>query len=334
MNHHDTPHPAKLPAATEPGADPAPPTTVLVVGTGAVGGYYGDALARAGALVSTVHRADFDTVRQHGIRIDSIDGDRLFTPHRVLRDVRECPEPPDYLLVCLKALPEIRVEELIRPAVGPRTAIILLQNGIGVEEPIARAFPHNELISALAFICVQRVAPGRIRHLCYGRITFGLYPQGAPESVQRLARLFETAAIPCKITASPVTARWGKLLWNASYNPISVLAGNVTTQEIMDSPECVDLVRHVMREVAEIARAEGHPLPETAIEDNLRATRQMKPYHTSMALDFMAGRPLESEVILGAAIRAGRRHGVPGPCLEGLYGMIRLLEGAKREKIG
>ncbi|MEO5332194.1 MAG: 2-dehydropantoate 2-reductase [Magnetococcus sp. YQC-5] len=327
MNAHDTLFSSQDPAEVHPSCDPP---TVLVVGTGAVGGFYGARLARAGARVSTVHRSDFDIVHQHGIHIDSIDGDFHFMPHQVLRQVNDCTVPPDYLLVTLKALPDIQIPQIIRPAVGPKTVIILLQNGIDNEEPVARAFPHNEIISALAFICVQRSTPGVIRHLCFGRLVIGLYPQGTSESVQRLAQLFATDNVPCRVTESPVTARWAKLVWNASFNPISVLSGNVTTQQIMEIPEIVDLIRNIMYEVMNVAGAAGYSLPDTTIEDNLEATRQMLPYHTSMSLDFMQGRPLESEAILGAAIRAGDRLGIPTPCLDGLYALLKLLDAQRK----
>ncbi|MBF0429512.1 MAG: 2-dehydropantoate 2-reductase [Magnetococcales bacterium] len=326
-NHtpQETQHPANSLESQE-----AP--TLLVVGTGAVGGFYGAKLAQAGVQVSTVHRSDFDTVSQNGIHIDSIDGDLHFIPHRVLRRVADCQTPPDYLLVTLKALPDLEIAKIIEPVVGPKTVIILLQNGLGVESPVAHAFPENTLISALAFICVQRVAPGRIRHLCFGRITIGCHPEGPSPAVTQLARLFQSAHIPCHVTESPAMARWSKLVWNASFNPISVLAGNATTKEMLDLPESVELIRNIMKEVINIARATGHPLSDGLIEENLQATRQMQPYHTSMALDFMAGRPLETEAILGTAIRIGRKAGIATPCMEGVYALLKLLEKPKKEE--
>ncbi|MBF0178862.1 MAG: 2-dehydropantoate 2-reductase [Magnetococcales bacterium] len=316
MPAHDTPNP-KNPPVDSP--------AILVVGSGAVGGFYGGKLARAGARVATVQRSDFEVIRQRGFAIESIDGDFHFTPHEVLRHAGEYTTPPEYLLVTLKSLPELDIPALIRPAVGPGTVIVLLQNGIDIEEPVARAFPENTLISALAFVCLQRIAPGRIRHLCFGRVTIGLYPSGASESVQRLARLFQAGGVPCQITEQPLAARWAKLVWNAAFNPVSVLAGHATTTEMLAMPACEQLIIKIMKEIVDVARAAGHELPESTVADNLRATRRMEPYLTSMALDHMANRPLESEAILGAAIRHGERHGIPTPCLSGLYAMLTLL---------
>lgn len=137
---------------------------VLIVGAGAIGSYYGGRLQQAGARVSVVCRSDYDFVRRDGIRIASHDGDFHFTPDAVVRSVEEAPGAVDYLVVTTKVLPEINVAEMIRPAVSPQTSLVLLQNGINIETPVHEAFPENLLISALAFICVSRVAPGHVVH--------------------------------------------------------------------------------------------------------------------------------------------------------------------------
>ncbi|MEO5344915.1 MAG: 2-dehydropantoate 2-reductase [Magnetococcus sp. YQC-9] len=324
---------ATVPFATASTSTPIPvgdhPPNVLIVGTGAVGGFYGAALARAGAVVTTLNRSDFEVVRQHGIRIDGQDRCEIFRPRRVIDHLDQLTTPPDFLLVALKALPEPPVAEIIRPAVGPRTVIILLQNGLEIEEPVQQAFPDNEIIAGLAFVCLQKIAPGLIRHLCHGKITLGRHPGGDSQMLHRLEGLFTTAGIPCQITDTPARARWTKLVWNAAFNPTSVLAGNLTTEEILNRPEGEALVRAIMQEVIGIAAANGHSLPDTLIEDHLAATRSIPPYHTSMALDHMAGRPMEVDAILGAAVRAARRVDRHAPLLEGLYALMKLLEERK-----
>ncbi|HVO85167.1 MAG TPA: 2-dehydropantoate 2-reductase N-terminal domain-containing protein, partial [Syntrophobacteria bacterium] len=151
-----------------PEQDAQGPPKVLVVGTGAVGGFYGGRLALAGARVATLCRSDYDTVRSHGITVDSIWGDFQFTPEKVIRRAAEYGPTPDYILVALKVLPGVDQVEIIKDAVGPGTAIILIQNGIGIDEPVAAAFPGNEVIGAVAFIAVSRPGPGRILHADYG----------------------------------------------------------------------------------------------------------------------------------------------------------------------
>jgi len=300
--------------------------TVLVVGAGAVGGFYGAMLARGGARVYVVCRSDYAFVKKNGFTVESPDGNFRFIPEGVCRTVEEFGGYVDYIMVASKVLPEIDLPSTIKKAVGPDTAIFLLQNGIGIEEPIARAFSKNQVISGLAFVCLNRTGPGRIRHQAYGKVTIGLYPQGASEAVQKLGGLFSTGGAECLVETDIVAARWKKLVWNAPFNPISVLGGGLDTGEIMASEEAVRLAEETMREVLTVAKAQGHEVPEEVIVQNIEATRKMAPYKTSMLLDFMAGRPMETEAILGAAVRKARTAGLNAPRLETLYALLKLLD--------
>lgn len=300
---------------------------VLVVGAGAVGAYYGAKLAQAGAEVAVVCRSDYAQVAAAGYRFDSIDGPFAFRPAAVYPSVAACPAPPELLLVCTKVLPELDTAALIRPLVGPQTTILLLQNGVEIEEPVARAFPGHELLSGLAFICVSRVAPGVVRHLCFGRLVVGRYPGGESPTAQRLAAGFQQTGVSCTVSADIVGARWRKLVWNAPFNPISVLGGGLDTRAILANPAGRALARAVMEEVCRIATALGHPLGEEVVVKNLADTEVMEPYRTSMLLDHQAGRPLEVEAILGNALAAARRVNLPAPRLETLYALLKLQPG-------
>ena len=297
---------------------------VLIVGTGAVGGFYGALLAKAGAEVAVVSRSDFETVRNSGIHIRSTLGEWTFHPAAVHRNAAEIQAPPDYVVLCTKVLPHIDRAALIRPAVGPDTAIVLIQNGVEIEEPVARAFPDNELISGLAFVCVSRTGPGQVWHQAYGNLMFGDYPAGISPRVELLCETFEKAGVRAKAMADIVAARWQKCVWNAPFNPLSVLSGGLYTSDILQSRE--DFVRTLMKEVCAIAAATGHPLPEDVIDRNIANTHKMPPYKTSMLLDFEAGRPMETEAILGNAVRAARREDVAVPHLESVYALMKLRE--------
>ncbi|MFP5213997.1 MAG: 2-dehydropantoate 2-reductase [Acidobacteriota bacterium] len=305
---------------------------VLVVGAGAVGGFYGGKLAQAGARVSVVCRSDFDVVSSSGFTVESVLGDFQFMPEKVLRDAADYGPHADVVLVATKVLPEVDVPRLIEGAVGPETAILLIQNGVEVEGPIAAAFPDNELLSGLAFIAVSRTGPGHIRHQDFGRLTIGRYPSGLSERAELLAKLFESSGLPCDLVEEVVTARWQKLVWNAPFNPMSVLGGGVDTQTLLESPESASLILKVMEEVLNIASAVGHPLPPESIERNIEGTRALGSYKTSMLLDFEAGRPMEVEAILGNGVRAARRAGVPVPRMESLYALIQLVDGKVRAR--
>ena len=299
---------------------------ILVVGTGAVGGFYGGKLAQAGARVATLCRSDYEAVKSEGIRVTSTYGNFHFIPEKVIRHLKEYGSPPDYLLVGLKVLPEINTAEVIKEAVGPDTAVILLQNGVEIEEPVARAFPNNQIISGLAFICVTRTDPGHIVHVDFGRLVIGLFPAGKSEKADQLAGLFKDSGVPCTVSEDVVTDRWRKLVWNAPFNPISVLAGGADTKTMVENPESLELARQVMEEVCRIAEAVGHPLPAGVVKENIEGTRRMSPYKSSMLVDFEAARPMEVEAILGNGIRAAKRHNLAVPYMESLYGLLKLVD--------
>ncbi len=303
---------------------------ILVVGTGAIGGFYGGKLAQAGASVSTLCRSDYEVVKSKGITVTSTLGDFHFTPEKVIRDLGEYGPPPDYILVGLKVLPEIETAAMIKEVVGSKTAIFLLQNGIEIEDSVAQAFPNNEIISGLAFICVTRTSPGHIDHTDFGRLVLGRFPTGRSVKADELSRLFTKAGVNCEVTEDVVTARWRKLVWNAPFNPISVLGGGVDTKTMVENPESLELSRQVMEEVCRIAEAAGHPLPEEIVQQNIDGTREMAPYKSSMLVDFEAGRPMEVEAILGNPLRVAKRYGVAAPHMESLYGLLKLVDSKIR----
>jgi 2-dehydropantoate 2-reductase len=299
---------------------------VSVIGTGAVGSFYGSLLAKQGVEVSVVARSDYEYVKVHGIEItsDTKLGNYHFQPHTVVRNAAELTEKPDYVLLCIKVVEHADRVGLLKDAVGPNTAIVLISNGIDVEDEIASAFPNNELISGLAFICVTRTAPGKIWHQAYGRLALGNYPQGLSEKTQALCSTFEQSGITCIASEDIVAARWQKCVWNAPFNPLSVLSAGLSTNDILSSQE--PFVRAIMEEICLIAEATGHPLPADTVAKNIESTYKMPPYKTSMLLDFEAGRPMETEAILGNAVRAGRKAGVTIPHLESVYALMKLRE--------
>ncbi len=306
-------------------------SNILIVGAGAIGAFYGALLAKQGAGVSVVCRSDYEQVTRHGFHIDSCDlGSWAFKPKQVLKSTTEYTDTADYVILCSKVVAGIDRIGLIRDAVSPNTVIVFIQNGVEIEQPIAAAFHDHEIISGLAFICSNRVAPGKISHLAYGRLVLGNFPGGASDKVMHLCQLFRQAGIACHATEDIVTARWQKNVWNAPFNPLSVLSGGLSTRDILNTRE--DFVRNIMQDVCNVAAATGHALPEDIIDVNIESTRVMPPYKTSMLLDYENGLPMETEVILGNAVRAGRRCAVACHYLESVYAMLQLKEFYLRQK--
>jgi 2-dehydropantoate 2-reductase len=304
---------------------------ILLAGTGAVGSYYGARLAQAGARVFTLCRSDYATVKKSGIKIKSVSGDYHFIPKQVVRNASDVSIDPDIIIVTTKVLPGISLPDLIGTKVAPETSIVLLQNGIGIDEPAKAAFPDNEIIGGIAFISVSRPEFGLIDHRDYGRIVLGRYPSGSSERTELLARLFRSAGVPCEISADIIGARWKKLLWNAPFNPMSVLCGGADTRELIESAPTCKLARDVMNEVIMLAEKAGHTLPRSAIDTIISDTRSMAPSKTSMLQDFEKKRPMEVEAILGNAIRIATELSLPVPHMESLYGLLTLVDMKNRD---
>ena len=298
---------------------------VLVIGAGAIGAFYGSLLAKAGAEVSVVCRSDYTQVKQHGFTIDSQSlGRWSFAPAQVLKDAADFEGAADYILLCTKVVPALDRVALIRPAVAENTTIVFIQNGVEIEQEMLDAFPDNEVISGLAFICSNRVSPGEILHLAYGRLVLGNLPNGVSSKTEQLCELFNQSGIKCNASKDIVTGRWQKCVWNAPFNPLSVLSGGLLTLDILQTQE--SFVRSIMQEVCDIAAACGHPLPENTVNINIENTYAMPPYKTSMLLDYENGQPMETEVILGNALRAGQRLGIAVPHIESVYALMKLRE--------
>ncbi len=294
-------------------------TKILVIGTGAVGGLYAAKLAQAGAEVTVLCRSDYDLVKKSGIFIKSHWGNFHFTPKKVLHDLSQYQDQADFILVATKVLPEISVIDLVSPVLSVNSSVVLLQNGIHIEKPIVKNFPQHHLISVIAFVCAAKNAPAIIYHQDYGRLIIGDFPNGVSAKTFELIELLKKSGVPVEASKNIQLERWKKLVWNSAFNPISVIAGGVDTKAILENFDLQKLAKNVMQEVCLLAKVDGFELPENIIEKTIDLTEKMRPYKTSMLLDFEAKRPMEIEAILGNAISFAKEKSVAVPFLSRLY---------------
>jgi 2-dehydropantoate 2-reductase len=193
---------------------------IAVVGCGAVGSYYGAMLGRAGQDVHFLLRSDFDVVRQKGVAVRSAKGDFHVHPRcaRVPDEIGVC----DTVLIALKTTANDQFPKLLPPLVGPQTAIVTLQNGLGNTEQLARLFAPEQVLNGLCFVCLNRLEPGVIHHLDYGLIVLGEFQRPAGPRTQKLAALFQNAGVSCRVTDNLAQAQWEKLVWNIPFNGLGV----------------------------------------------------------------------------------------------------------------
>ena len=305
---------------------------LLLIGAGGVGVYFCGRAASGGAEVEVVVHSGFEAVKSHGYFVQSIAGDFNFRPSRVISTVAECTSDIDAIVLATKVLPEIdRVKLLEIPAGLPsHPPIVLMQNGIGIEEDIAAAFPENEIISVISYVGISRLSPDQIVHRGAGKLLLGKYDSRDTVTADRIAGCFRAGGIECTVTDDIALERWRKLLWNLPFNPVSVLAGGVNTAQMCDRAELEALCETLMQEVAATANAAGVHITGAMIREQIEYTRKFPAYKTSMLQDFASRRPMEVDAILGNAVKIAAKYGVDVPAMRCCAALLKSVDKMNR----
>lgn len=304
---------------------------IAVVGSGALGLYYGGRLARAGGAggaerVAFLARGDLEVLREKGVTVKAPDGEFTVPADKV--KIAATPEeigPVDLVIVTLKATANGQLAKLLPPLLHERTVVLNLQNGLGVDEQVAAVAGAERTAGGLCFVCVNRIAPGVAECTMAGQIVIGEFAGAVNERTRALAELFVNAGVKMSVSESLLEVRWRKLVWNVPFNGLAVAGGGITTDVILQSAEKEAEVWALMREVQAAAAAYGVVIPEDFVVDQVERTRPMGPYKPSTMIDFLDGKPLEVEPIWGEPLRRAKAKGVSTPRLEALYARLKAL---------
>ena len=315
---------------------------IAILGSGALGCYYGAKLHQAHHEVHFLLRSDYEHVRHHGIKVSSPQGDFKFAPRAALDP--QSIGPSDLVIVCLKTTAKHVIPSLLPPLLHENSLVLCLQNGLGNIEWLSKFAPIEQILGGLCFICVNRPAPGIIKHLAHGQIVIG-EAAGWPEPrTHELASLFQNAGVPCKVTDKLQKAQWEKLVWNIPFNGLGVAgclghaffdssgttlstrqAAPLSTDQLLTHPQWLETVRQLMHEIIQVATAQGYPIKDSLAEKMIENTRTMNDYHPSTVIDFELGRPLEYESMFGLPLKEARETSVQTPVLERLCTILQLL---------
>ncbi|KAF2650603.1 2-dehydropantoate 2-reductase [Lophiostoma macrostomum CBS 122681] len=329
---------------------------ILIVGAGAIGAFYASRLAQiASTRVSVICRSNYSAVKANGFKVSSPQyGDYTFTPSHTFANPAEARDSRvqwDYIVVSTKALPDVSDDsEILDGLVNDSTAIVLIQNGLGVEAPYARRFPKASICSAVTIASCAQPSHGHITHNRWTRINSGPYlphldtgnSQSTDDRVtaqnNAFIRMLKEGGIKDAEAydhAKLQLVRWHKIAINASMNPSSVLAGGVSNYEMSNDSELALHLKGVMEEVLDVApKILGKPLPkefaspEAILRSTQKNTSGSKP---SMALDWEQGKTMELEVILGNPIRIARERGFDLPRLQALYALLRMAQQTRQK---
>ena len=287
---------------------------IAVMGAGAIGGYFGGRLAKAGFDVSFIARgAHLDVIRKNGLKVLSPLGDFTIHPATVTDDPAEV-GPVDVILFMVKNYDTLRAAEQIRPLVGPDTAIIPFQNGVEARAMLSNVLGARHVLGGVAFIPASILEPGVIKHNAeLAKLVFGEFDKQITTRVVAFLDALEKAGVTGEIPADISMVLWSKLMFLTSMSAINCItrqpAGLVQSDE-----ETIALYMDAMHEVAAVAAAHGVFLGEEAITNNMALAQSFPPNNkTSMFQDLEAGRRLEIDYLSGAVVRLGREKGIETP---------------------
>jgi 2-dehydropantoate 2-reductase len=295
-------------------------TTVAVIGAGGVGGYFGGRLAQAGQAVTFVARGKhLEAMRAEGLAVRSVAGDFELAPVRVTEDPAEV-GPVDYVLVCVKTWQLADAITMIEPLVGPRTAIVTVQNGVEAPDQVAAAYGRAAVLPGAAEVIAYVESPGTIRHLGGpGRLTFAEWDNQPTPRTEWLRAAIVDAGLQATVSDDIWAGLWTKFLSVVPGGGLGTATG-AGYGVLRSRPGTRKLLTDAITEIRDVALARGVKLPDDVVPRTLDWIDSLPADGTtSLQRDILAGRPNELDAWTGAVVRLGDRAGVPTPVNSFLY---------------
>jgi 2-dehydropantoate 2-reductase len=298
---------------------------IAVVGAGAVGGYFGGLLARAGAPMVMIGRPAFvEAVKKNGLFLDTLQFQEsvrveAFTELSAVRGA-------EVVLFCVKTTDNATTARALAPLLPFGALVLSMQNGVDNAEQI-RSAAAIEALPAVVYVAASVPETGRVKHVGRGDLVVG--PEN--EKTKRIAELFSRAHVPCRVSENIEGELWTKLIWNCALNAVSAL-GRAKYGQIASSPDAWKVVEAAVYEVLAVAKAAGiHPPgledPKVAVAGALKIATQMAEALSSTAQDLNRGKRTEIDSLNGYVSRRGAAVGVPTPVNHALYALVKLAEG-------
>ena len=298
---------------------------IAVVGAGAVGGYFGGLLARAGASVTMIGRPAFvDAVKKNGLFLDTLQFQEKVRVEASpeISAVRDA----ELVLFCVKTTDNATTARAIAPWLSKGALVLSMQNGVDNVEQI-RAAAKIDALPSVVYVAASVPQPGRVKHVARGDLVVG--PKN--EKTECIAALFTRGNVACRISDNIEGELWTKLVWNCALNAVSAL-GHAKYGQIAGSPDAWKVVETAVYEVLAVAKAGRiHPPgledPQAALAGALKIATQMAEALSSTAQDRNRGKRTEMDSLNGYVSRRGAELGVPTPVNHALYALVKLAEG-------
>lgn len=297
---------------------------LLIFGTGAVGGYYGGVLVKAGFDVTFVARGEnYNALKEKGLTLIR-NGKKEIIPINIVKAIHELPKEKifDYILICVKSKDTKVAAESIKQIVGPNTTVASFQNGIENEDIIASVIGKKHVIGALVFIATQMMGPGVVVYVGDNRAVIGELDGKITRRVTDLQKILELTGTKCAVSNDMLSDMWTKLIWNTAFNSLSVLTGK-TSDAIVEDKELWKLAKSIMTEVKDVAVSLGFKIRPDFIDYYYERSKSLAGFKTSMLQDFEAGKPIELEELVGVVIKKAKEKNVKVSTIKKVYDQVR-----------
>ncbi len=299
-----------------------------VIGTGGLGGYYGGRLAFNGKEVHFLFNSDFSFVKEHGLQVDSVNGDFHLEHVNAYSQTTDMPVC-DVVLVCLKTTSNYLLKKMLPPLVHSGTVVVMIQNGLGIEKELESVLPQLNIAGGLAFIGSSKAGPGHITHLDLGHLILGSYNLNSDEVLKQVCADFLESGVPCRLSDNLYASRWQKLIWNVPFNGMTVVL-NTTTDRLVSNPSTRQLAMEMMLEVIHAANHCGVSLQEELASKMMEMTDGMVPYAPSMKLDYDFNRPMEIDAIYTRPVLEAKKAGFDMKAVAVLEKQLRFIESGRK----
>ncbi|VUC25725.1 unnamed protein product [Clonostachys rosea] len=293
-----------------------------------IGSFYTFILSQSNQVrLTVIARSNYDAVQANGLKISSQNhGEHHVKPHRVVRNAAEAGQKFDYIVCAHKAIDQAAAPPDIAPGVDQdRTTIVIIQNGVGNEEPFRQYFPSATILSAVTWCGVRQPQPGIITHTKSENMQLGLFPNPSADDGRETQRLNEFASFLTagktvfQVVPNIQVQRWEKVVWNAAWNSLTTLTLMDTHSWLSSSDDSTPLTRTIMTEVINVAKALDVPIGYDLIDKHIGKILSMAPIGSSMRTDYENGKPMEVDIILGYPVRKGRDLGLDVKTIETLF---------------
>lgn len=297
-----------------------------IIGTGAVGGYFGARLAQNGEDVLFIARRNtLKALKEKGLIIESYTGNFTIESPKVSPRFEDLADR-DLILLCTKSYHTEEIASALKPHLKPKTIILSMQNGVDNEEKLTKILDKNPIIGSVVFITAGIKKSGVIKHTSYGKITIGEMNGEITDRTQVIEKMFLNAAIPASITTNIKKELWKKLMLNIAYNGLTAIVRSSLTK-FDDIKEAQETFYEALKEVQLVASSEGINITNKEVDEayEFTKTKGFTGFKSSTLIDAEAGKPLEIDALQGAVIRSAKKNSIYIPINKTLYALLKLI---------